>query len=48
VKPNGHLAMSGVLDTQAEKVASYYHQDFNLKPIKELNEWCLISGSKQS
>jgi len=48
VKPEGHLAMSGVLDTQAEDVASYYHQDFKLDPTKELNEWCLIAGCKQS
>ena len=40
VKPNGDLAMSGVLDTQAQDVATYYNGVFNIEPIKELNEWC--------
>ncbi len=47
IKPEGHLAMSGVLDTQAEDVASYYQDAITLQPIKELNEWCRISGIKE-
>ncbi|WP_047044791.1 50S ribosomal protein L11 methyltransferase [Vibrio mexicanus] len=47
VKPNGVLAMSGVLDTQAEDVANYYRDEMHIEPIKELNEWCRISGQKQ-
>ncbi|OIQ24529.1 50S ribosomal protein L11 methyltransferase [uncultured Vibrio sp.] len=46
VKPAGALAMSGVLDTQAEDVASYYRDEFQVDPIKEQSEWCRISGSK--
>lgn len=46
VKPNGELAMSGVLDTQAQDVATYYSDAFNIEPIKELNEWCRIAGRK--
>ncbi|MYM60976.1 50S ribosomal protein L11 methyltransferase [Vibrio sp. OCN044] len=46
VKPNGDLAMSGVLDTQAQDVATYYSGSFNIEPIKELNEWCRIAGRK--
>lgn len=46
VKPNGELAMSGVLDTQAQDVATYYHDVFDIDPIKEQNEWCRISGRK--
>ncbi|WP_162063549.1 50S ribosomal protein L11 methyltransferase [Vibrio taketomensis] len=47
VKPNGLLAMSGVLDTQAEDVANYYRDEFQIDPIQEQNEWCRISGQKQ-
>ena len=47
VKPNGELAMSGVLDTQAEDVANYYRDELHIDPIKEQSEWCRISGRKQ-
>lgn len=47
VKPNGDLAMSGVLDTQAEDVANYYRDELHIDPIAEQNEWCRISGRKQ-
>ncbi|NOI15172.1 50S ribosomal protein L11 methyltransferase [Vibrio hepatarius] len=47
VKPNGELAMSGVLDTQAEDVANYYRDEVQIDPIVEQNEWCRISGRKQ-
>lgn len=46
VKPSGLLAMSGVLDTQAESVASFYSDQFQLDPIAEQQEWCRISGKK--
>ncbi|MBL4828951.1 MAG: 50S ribosomal protein L11 methyltransferase [Aliivibrio sp.] len=46
VKPSGLLAMSGVLDTQAESVASFYSDHFQLDPIAEQQEWCRISGKK--
>ncbi|MPW37646.1 50S ribosomal protein L11 methyltransferase [Vibrio sp. B1Z05] len=48
VKENGELAMSGVLDTQAEDVANYYRDQFNVDPIVEMQEWCRISGKKHS
>ncbi|MDF2154774.1 50S ribosomal protein L11 methyltransferase [Vibrio sp. CAU 1672] len=47
VKPNGELAMSGVLDTQAEDVANYYRDELHIEPIVEQSEWCRISGRKQ-
>lgn len=47
VKPNGELAMSGVLDTQAEDVANYYRDKVQIDPIVEQSEWCRISGRKQ-
>jgi ribosomal protein L11 methyltransferase len=48
VKPNGLLAMSGVLDTQAEDVANYYRDELDIDPIIEMQEWCRISGQKKS
>ncbi|OCH25786.1 ribosomal protein L11 methyltransferase [Aliivibrio fischeri] len=47
VKPQGQLAMSGVLDTQAEDVASYYAEQFDLDAIVKQQEWCRISGKKK-
>ncbi|MCF7355297.1 50S ribosomal protein L11 methyltransferase [Vibrio sp. CK2-1] len=47
VKPSGLLAMSGVLDSQAADVATYYQDTFELDPIIEQQEWCRISGQKK-
>ncbi len=46
VKTDGLIAMSGVLDTQAEDVANYYRDEFSIDPIAEMQEWCRISGQK--
>ncbi|TQP76688.1 50S ribosomal protein L11 methyltransferase [Vibrio cholerae] len=46
LKPGGQLAMSGILDTQAESVAEFYRDDLKLDPIAEKSEWCRISGRK--
>ncbi|WCE29553.1 50S ribosomal protein L11 methyltransferase [Vibrio sp. SCSIO 43137] len=46
VKSEGLIAMSGVLDTQAEDVANYYRDEFAIEPIAEMQEWCRISGKK--
>lgn len=46
VKNGGEIAMSGVLDTQAEDVANYYKDEFAIDPIAEMQEWCRISGKK--
>ncbi len=48
IKPQGLLAMSGVLDTQAEDVASYYQDQLTLDDIIEMQEWCRISGQKKA
>ncbi|SJN58491.1 50S ribosomal protein L11 methyltransferase [Vibrio ruber] len=47
VRPGGQLAMSGVLETQAEDVANFYRNQFDIDPIIENNEWCRISGRKK-
>ncbi|HGS4779841.1 TPA: 50S ribosomal protein L11 methyltransferase [Vibrio cholerae] len=46
LKPGAQLAMSGILDTQAESVAEFYRDDLELDPIAEKSEWCRISGRK--
>ncbi|EGR2123032.1 50S ribosomal protein L11 methyltransferase [Vibrio cholerae] len=46
LKPGGQLAMSGILETQAESVAEFYRDDLELDPIAEKSEWCRISGRK--
>jgi len=46
LKPSGVLALSGILDTQAEDVANYYRDELRLDPIIEQSEWCRISGCK--
>ncbi|EJL7001829.1 50S ribosomal protein L11 methyltransferase [Vibrio cholerae] len=46
LKPCGQLAMSGILDTQAESVAEFYRDALELDPIAEKSEWCRISGRK--
>jgi len=46
VKSGGDLAISGVLETQAEDVASYYGDELTLDPIMAREDWCRISGHK--
>ncbi len=48
MKPSGLLAMSGVLDSQAEDVADYYRDELLVDPIVEMSEWCRISGQKSA
>lgn len=47
IKPDGKLALSGVLETQAEGVADCYQDEILLDPVKEKEEWCRISGKKK-
>ncbi|PSU31253.1 50S ribosomal protein L11 methyltransferase [Photobacterium lutimaris] len=46
VKEGGLLAISGVLESQAEDVATYYGDELTLDPIAAREEWCRISGHK--
>ena len=48
IKPQGQLAMSGVLDVQAEGVADFYRDELDIDPIVEMQEWCRITGRKRS
>lgn len=46
VKDNGLLAISGVLESQAEDVATYYSDELQLDPTAVREEWCRIAGQK--
>ena len=47
VKPNGLLALSGILAEQAEEVRAAYAQDFELDPTAQQDEWVRITGRKR-
>lgn len=46
VKPNGALALSGILEQQAEELIGVYSQWFTMKPAKIKEEWARLSGVK--
>ncbi|MDO6500150.1 50S ribosomal protein L11 methyltransferase [Photobacterium sanguinicancri] len=46
VKDGGDLAISGVLETQSEDVATYYSDEIALDPVAVREDWCRISGRK--
>ncbi|PSW03501.1 50S ribosomal protein L11 methyltransferase [Photobacterium lipolyticum] len=46
VKSGGDLAISGVLEVQAEDVSTYYADELTLDPVVAREEWCRISGHK--
>ncbi len=47
-KSGGHLGLSGVLATQAESVAEAYRDKFTIDPIAEREEWCRITGLRET
>jgi ribosomal protein L11 methyltransferase len=46
VKPGGHLALSGILNEQAESVRQAYADTFSLDPTTTDGDWCRITGEK--
>ncbi|MFD2175970.1 50S ribosomal protein L11 methyltransferase [Veronia pacifica] len=46
IAPQGRLAMSGVLDTQAESVADCYRDTMTVDQITEREEWCRITAHR--
>lgn len=44
VKADGVLALSGILNEQAEAVSAVYSSDLNLDPVTSKEDWCRISG----
>ena len=47
VKPQGHLALSGLLSEQVDEVLSVYERDFDNLEVKHKDGWALISGTKK-
>lgn len=45
-KDGGSLVMSGILDTQAERVTAAYTPEFSLDPPVLENEWARVAGRK--
>ncbi|WP_111977957.1 50S ribosomal protein L11 methyltransferase [Algibacillus agarilyticus] len=46
VKPGGKLALSGILESQAEEIATLYSEWFDIDPIAQEEDWCRVSGTK--
>jgi ribosomal protein L11 methyltransferase len=47
VKPHGHMAISGILESQAPELHEVYSQWFNMNPTTTREEWCRLDGIKQ-
>jgi len=45
-KINGLIALSGILDTQAEETQRVYQQSFDMESISYKNEWSRLVGTK--
>lgn len=48
VKPNGVLAISGILENQAEELLGVYGQRFTMNPATVQEEWCRLDGIKHA
>lgn len=46
-RPNGRLALSGILSHQAASVARAYHDAFILEPAIERDDWVLLTGRRR-
>jgi len=47
VAPGGVLALSGILNDQADEVAAAYRQNFDLEPPRDREDWTLIAGRRR-
>ncbi|MDQ7049970.1 MAG: 50S ribosomal protein L11 methyltransferase [Enterobacterales bacterium] len=45
-KINGQIALSGILDTQAEETRKVYQRSFDMESISYKNEWSRLVGTK--
>ncbi|MDX1390835.1 MAG: 50S ribosomal protein L11 methyltransferase [Rheinheimera sp.] len=48
VKPGGLLALSGILESQAQNVIDAYSDEFNFDPVAVQEEWVRLSARKHS
>lgn len=47
VKPEGRIALSGILHEQAKMVQQAYRGNFKLDPPQQLDDWILITGTRK-
>jgi ribosomal protein L11 methyltransferase len=48
LKPGGHLALSGILAEQAESVRVAYAAEVAFEPVRQREDWAILSGVKRS
>jgi ribosomal protein L11 methyltransferase len=48
LRPGGHLALSGILAEQAESVRAAYAAEVVFKPVRQREDWAILSGVKRS
>jgi ribosomal protein L11 methyltransferase len=48
LKPGGHLALSGILAEQAESVRVAYAAEVVFEPVRQSEDWAILSGVKRS
>ena len=48
VKPGGKLALSGILESQAQSVIDAYSDEFSFDPVAIQEEWVRLSARKQA
>lgn len=46
-KPRGILCLSGILDSQAEKVISAYDKDFIFEPVRKEEQWIQLTAIRR-
>ncbi len=47
VKTGGKMALSGILNDQADEIVQIYTEWFYLNPVKQLGNWSLVSGVRR-
>jgi ribosomal protein L11 methyltransferase len=46
-KPGGLIALSGILEEQAEAVMKAYRQWFDMKVVNDHEGWVLLAGTRK-
>ena len=47
LRPGGRIVLSGILTSQAERVADAYAGDFIMQPPQVQEEWVLLEGERR-
>ncbi|WP_221075808.1 50S ribosomal protein L11 methyltransferase [Agarivorans aestuarii] len=47
LKPQGSIALSGILEEQSDEVVAAYQTQCNMDPVVLDQEWCRLSGTKR-